>query len=73
MKRERLDNMFAAQQDPDAERQKLIFDYERERENVIDEIERTLGELATHTGNRSLTRRKYRHGRSPNDYGYERK
>lgn len=51
----------------EAERLEYIEKLEDERDNVIFELEQRMVRLAKMLKKRSLSRRKYKHGASPND------
>lgn len=44
---------------------------EAERARITADIEKILSACAKETGDRELVRRRYRLGKSPNDYGYK--
>ena len=54
----------------ESERDSEIDRLERERLRINTEIEQVLKNYAKESGNRRLRRRRYKMGKSPNDYGF---
>ena len=52
----------------DAERREAIARLEEQRNEVILELESVMRDAASEMKRRGLARRRYKHGKSPNDY-----
>ena len=53
------------------ERERVILDLERQRAEIVWDIEQVMRLIAKQTGERSLKKRKFKLGQSPNDFGYK--